>query len=154
MVLVHIKCCGKLKNPDTIGFRISRKLFENGKLWNEQTLWWKQFQSNMYMHRVLFILLNNTKWWSYYTSNYFENRKAFCILVNSGSTLLTFTSSSNWSLYIYFAKKDKLREFDKRSKHFLLGDNFINSKNLISWPCMDIVSQKKIDVGHYWDLKG
>ena len=32
--------------------------------------------------------------------------------------------------------KDKLRKFDKRSKHFLLGDNFINSKNLISWPCI------------------
>ena len=29
-----------------------------------------------------------------------------------------------------------MREFDKRSKHFLLGDNFINSKNLISWPCI------------------
>ena len=47
-----------------------------------------------------------------------------------------------------FSYKDKLREFDKRSKHFLLGDNFINSKNLISWPCMDMyVSQKKIEVG-------
>ena len=29
-----------------------------------------------------------------------------------------------------------MREFDKRSKHFLLGDNFINSKNLLSWPCI------------------
>ena len=29
-----------------------------------------------------------------------------------------------------------LREFDKRSKHFLFGDNFINSKNLLSWPCI------------------
>ena len=81
----------------------------------------------MYKHRVLFILLNDTKLWSYYTSHYFESRKAFCILVNSGSTLLALTNSSNWSLY-----KDKLSEFDKRSKHFLVGDHFINSKNLIS----------------------
>ena len=38
--------------------------------------------------------------------------------------------------------KDKLREFDKRSKHFLLGDHFTNSYNLISWQCMDIVRRK------------
>ena len=61
----------------------------------------------------------------------FESRKVFCSLVNSGSTLLTLTNSSNWFLYISL-KGLKLREFDKRSKHFLLGENFINSKNLIS----------------------
>ena len=31
-----------------------------------------------------------------------------------------------------FPYKDKLREFDKRSRHFLLGDHFMNSYNLIS----------------------
>ena len=44
---------------------------------------------------------------------------------------------SKWSLYI--SLKNELREFDKRSKHFLWGDHFINSHNLISWNCMDIV---------------
>ena len=83
---------------------------------------------------------------------YFESRKAFCILFISGSTLLTLKNSSNWSLYI--SLKGKVEKIWYKLKHFLLGDNFINSKNLISWPCMDIVSQKKIDVGHYWDLKG
>ena len=34
------------------------------------------------------------------------------------------------------------REFDKRSRHFPLGDHFINSYNLISWHCMDIVRRK------------
>ena len=38
--------------------------------------------------------------------------------------------------------KDKLREFDKRSKYFLLGDHFINSHNLISSQCMDMVRRK------------
>ena len=49
-------------------------------------------------------------------------------------------NSPNWSLYISF--KNKLREFDKRSRHFPLGDHFINSHNLISWHCMDIVRRK------------
>ena len=40
-------------------------------------------------------------------------------------------NSPNWSLYI--SLKNKLREFEKRSKHFLFGDHFINSYNLISW---------------------
>ncbi|CAH3181793.1 unnamed protein product [Porites evermanni] len=31
-----------------------------------------------------------------------------------------------------------IRKFDERSKHFLLGDHFINSYNLILWQCMDI----------------
>ena len=60
-------------------------------------------------------------------------------------------NSPNWSLYI--SLKNELREFNKRSKHFLLGDHFINSYNLISWRCMDIV-RKKLIVGHYWDLTG
>ena len=50
------------------------------------------------------------------------------------------TNSPNWSLYI--SLKNELREFDKRSKHFLLGDHFINSHNLISWQSMDIVRRK------------
>ena len=35
-----------------------------------------------------------------------------------------------------------LREFDKRSKHFLLGDQFINSYNLISGQSVDMVRRK------------
>ena len=50
------------------------------------------------------------------------------------------TNSPNWSLHISF--KNKLRDFDKRSGHFPLGDHFINSHNLISWHCMDIVRRK------------
>ena len=45
------------------------------------------------------------------------------------------------NLYI-FPLKNELREFDKRSKHFLSGDHFINSHNLISWQSMDIVRRK------------
>ena len=37
---------------------------------------------------------------------------------------------------------NELREFDKRSKHFPLVDHFINSHNLISRQCMDIVRRK------------
>ena len=37
---------------------------------------------------------------------------------------------------------DGLREFDKRSRHFLLGDEFINSHNLISGQSMDMVRRK------------
>ena len=40
------------------------------------------------------------------------------------------TNSPNWALYI--SLKNEMREFDKRSKHFLFGDDFINSHNLIS----------------------
>ena len=49
-------------------------------------------------------------------------------------------NSPNWSLYI--SLKNKLREFDKRSKYFLFGDHLINSHNLISWHCVDIVWRK------------
>ena len=41
------------------------------------------------------------------------------------------TNSPNWSLYI--SLRNKLREFGRRSKHFLLGDHFINSHNHFSW---------------------
>ena len=42
-------------------------------------------------------------------------------------------TNSSTGLYTFSYKdKYKLREFDKRSKHFLLGDNFINSHNFIS----------------------
>ena len=34
------------------------------------------------------------------------------------------------------------REFRKRARHFLLGDQFINSHNLISWQSMDMVRRK------------
>ena len=43
-------------------------------------------------------------------------------------------------LYIFL--KNELREFDKRSKHFLSGDHFINSHNLISCQGMNIVRRK------------
>ena len=43
---------------------------------------------------------------------------------------------------LYFFLKNELKEFDKRSKHFLLGDHFINSHSVISWHCMDIVRRK------------
>ena len=49
-------------------------------------------------------------------------------------------NSPNCSLYI--SLKNKLREFEKRLKHFLFGDHLINSHNLISWHCMDIVRRK------------
>ena len=50
------------------------------------------------------------------------------------------TNSPNWSQYI--SLKNTLREFHKKSRHFLFGDHFINSHNLISWQCMDIVRRK------------
>ena len=57
----------------------------------------------------------------------------------------------NWSPYISI--KNKLREFDKRSKHFPSGDYFISSPNLFScWLCFDIVWEK-IDVCHILGLK-
>ena len=37
---------------------------------------------------------------------------------------------------------DGLGEFDKRSRHFLVGDQFINSHNLISGQSMDMVRRK------------
>ena len=35
-----------------------------------------------------------------------------------------------------------LRESDKRSMQFHFGDHFINSRNHISWKCMDIIRRK------------
>ena len=49
-------------------------------------------------------------------------------------------NNSPKSLYISFM--EGLREFDKRSRHFLLGDQFINSHNLISGQSMDMVRRK------------
>ena len=43
---------------------------------------------------------------------------------------------------LYFSLENELKEFDKRSKHFLLGDLFITSHSVISWHCMDIVRRK------------
>ena len=58
--------------------------------------------------------------------------------------------SPNWSLYISI--KNVLREFDKRLRHFLLGDHFINSHNIISWQCMDIIRRKLMLVTIFWCL--
>ena len=49
-------------------------------------------------------------------------------------------NSPNSSLYI--SLNNKLREFEKRSKYFLFGDHFINSHNLTSWHCMNIIKRK------------
>ena len=35
-----------------------------------------------------------------------------------------------------------MREFDKRSRHFLFGNHFVDSHNRISWQCTDIVRRK------------
>ena len=43
---------------------------------------------------------------------------------------------------LYFFLKNELKEFDKRSKHFLLSDHFIYSHSVISWHCMNIVRRK------------
>ena len=39
-------------------------------------------------------------------------------------------------------KKEQLREFVQRSKHFLLRDHFIKSHNVFSWWCNNIVRGK------------
>ena len=46
-------------------------------------------------------------------------------------------NSPKWSPYIFL--KNKLREYDLRSKHFHLSDDFINSHNLHSWWSADVV---------------
>ena len=43
---------------------------------------------------------------------------------------------------LYFFLKNELKEFDKRSKHFLLSDHFIYPHSVISWHCMNIVRRK------------
>ena len=123
---------------------------KKAKKWNEQTLSWKQFHSNMYIHRVLFIVLNNTKWWSqglqYFKLLWKQQgilHSSFTEWINSFNPYSPDIHKQILQTGLYtFRYKDKLREFDKRSKHFLLGDNFINSHNLICWPCMDIVRRK------------
>ena len=42
----------------------------------------------------------------------------------------------------YGSKKKKIREFNKRSKYFLVADHFINSHIHFSWQCMEIVRRK------------
>ena len=49
------------------------------------------------------------------------------------------TNSPNWSPCIPI--NNTLREVDKRSKHFPLGDYFNNS-HIFSWLCIDIVRRK------------
>ena len=56
----------------------------------------------------------------------------------------TGTNSPNRSPYI--SLKNVLREFDKRSRHLLFGDHFINSHYLISCQCMDVVRRKLMSV--------
>ena len=58
------------------------------------------------------------------------------------------TNSPNWSLYI--SMKNKLREFDKRSKHFPSSDYFFNSHNLFSWLCIGIIRRKLSKQFHMW----
>ena len=58
-------------------------------------------------------------------------RSKRCAVQNQGNHLkpqYPHTNSPNWSLYI--SLKNELREFDNRSRHFLLCDHFINSHNL------------------------
>lgn len=43
---------------------------------------------------------------------------------------------------LYNSIKDKIREFDKRTKHFPLGDQFIDSHNLFSLLWLDIVRRR------------
>ena len=50
------------------------------------------------------------------------------LMINPLRVNYPHTSSPNWSPYI--SLKNKFREFDKRSRHFYLGDHFINSHNL------------------------
>ena len=45
-----------------------------------------------------------------------------------------------------------MREFDKRSRHFYLGDHFINSHKLSVDNVQILLGE--IDLGHYWDYKG
>ena len=87
-------------------------------------------------------------WWE---SGYFvepHNVKLFILWLIEGFRLFNPLSpnidpqanSPNWSLYI--SLNNKLREFEKRSKYFLFGDHLINSHNLTSWHCMDIIWRK------------
>ena len=50
------------------------------------------------------------------------------------------TNSPNWSPYI--SLKNESREFDKRSKYFLVSDHFIYSHHLFAWLSFDIVRRK------------
>ena len=59
-----------------------------------------------------------------------EELKKVSWALNPVSPQYLYTNSPYWSSYICI--KNKLREFDKRSKHFPLGDHFINSHNLFS----------------------
>ena len=62
------------------------------------------------------------------------------LLFNPLSPNIHIQILQNWSLYVSFM--DGLREFDKRSRHFLLGDQLINSHSLISGQSMDMVKRK------------
>ena len=51
----------------------------------------------------------------------------------------------NWIPYI--SLRNWLREFVQRSKHFPLADHFIDSPNLFSWLCIDIVRRILTGIG-------
>ena len=58
---------------------------------------------------------------------------------NPLSPISTYKFSKLISLHFL---KNELREFNKISRNFLFGDHFINSRNLISWQCMDTITRK------------
>ena len=65
-------------------------------------------------------------------------------------TLQAPTSTNKFSrlIFIHFLRH-KLREFSKRSKHFLFGDHLINSRNYFSWQRMDMLGENLC-----WSLLG
>ena len=67
-----------------------------------------------------------------------QRRLMFIALAaNPFQTQYPHTHSPHWSLYILLRKW--LREFAKRSKYFPSDDNFVNSHNLFSCLCVEIV---------------
>ena len=59
------------------------------------------------------------------------------LAANPFQTQYPHTNSPHWSPYIPLRKC--LREFAKRSKYFPSGDHFVNSHNLFSCLCVEIV---------------
>ena len=63
-------------------------------------------------------------------------------LTNKNLIFKLLKNSPNWSPYI--SRDNKLREFDQGSKHFSFGVHLINSCNLLSWSCVDIIWRKSM----------
>ena len=63
-------------------------------------------------------------------------------LTNKTLIFKLLKNSPNWSPYI--SRDNKLREFDQGSKHFSFGVHLINSCNLLSWSCVDIIWRKSM----------